>query len=504
MPEPPQPTSVADLVAAAAGRFGRRPALLEDRDGGRRLTWADLEAAVARAAGVLRARGVRPGDAVLVALPNSAAYAIAAWGVLRAGGVVVPANPAYTVRELTHLLADASVRAAVADPLLAGRVRKASLQAAAGGAAATVLEPADLAAAEAVAVAAGDATAPDDAAVICYTSGTTGRPKGAVLTHGNLLANLAAFGDLERLTLTSEDVVLGVLPFFHVFGLNVVLNAAARAGAAVVAIDRFSPSGSLETMRRHGVTVAYGAPPVFAAWAAAADAPVPSLRAAVSGADSLPVRTFAAFGDRYGLEIYEGYGLTETAPVLTSTAVSPRVRAGTVGHPVPSVEVRVIGPEGTPAPTGEVGEIAARGPNVFAGYHGQPEATAEVVDADGWFRTGDLGCLDADGYLTISGRLKDLVIVSGFNVYPREVEEVLLGHPDVAEAAVVGLPDARTGERVRALVVPTPGATAGPEDLLAHCRAELARYKVPREIELVEALPRTALGKLSRARLRGS
>jgi long-chain acyl-CoA synthetase len=503
------PGNVADLVARAAADHGQRPALTESA-GDSRLPWAEVEGAVARGAGVLRTHGIRSGDRVAVVLPNCPAFATAYWAVLRAGGVVVPINPAYTAPEIAHMVHDAGVRLIVADPRLcevaaaaADTAAAARPTGAAGAPPATVLD--------ANALRDGDpsggpipvAPAGDPRALICYTSGTTGRPKGAVLTHANLLTNLSAFGDLARLCLEAEDVLYGLLPFFHIFGLNVILNAAARAGAEVVTVERFSPAGSLAALVEHGVTVAYGAPPVFGAWCALSPPTggLPALRGAVSGADSLPVTTFEAFRDRYGLEILEGYGLTETSPVLTSTAGSPEVRPGTVGHPVAEVEIRVVQPSGADAPPGTTGEIVARGPSVFSGYHEQPQATEDAF-LDDWFRTGDLGALDGDGYLAIRGRLKDMLIVSGFNVYPREVEEALLTHPAVAEAAVIGVPDARTGEKVRAVVVARTGAAVTAEALTAHCRTRLARYKIPREIELVGSLPRTPLGKLARVQLR--
>jgi long-chain acyl-CoA synthetase len=490
--------NVADLVAAAADQHGGRTAVVEV-DGQQRATWTEVEAAVARGAGALRAAGVAPGDRVVLVLPNSIAFAVAFWAVLRAGAVVVPANPAYTPRELGHMLGDAGATAVVADPGLRERVAAA---AAALDPAPTVLVPAALADGGGRPISADGADDPEGRAVICYTSGTTGQPKGAVLTHGNLCANLAAFTDLPRLALHAEDVLYGVLPFFHVFGLNVVLDAAARVGAAVVAVERFSPAASLRALAEHRVTLAFGAPPVFSAWASLGppEGGLPALRAAISGSDALPVPTFEAFRQRFSLELLEGYGLTETAPVLTSTAVSPEVRAGTVGHPVPGVEVRVVDPAGRDTAVGEVGEITARGPNVFAGYHGREQETREVL-TDGWFRTGDLGCLDGEGYLTISGRLKDMLIVSGFNVYPREVEDVLVEHPDIAEAAVVGVPDPRTGQRVRAVVVARPGADLHVDEVIGHCRERLARYKLPRDVDVVPALPRTALGKLARSAL---
>ena len=473
--------NVADLVGTAAARHGERTAfrLLD----GPAVSWRDVDHQVTAFAERLRAMGAAPGERVAIVLPNGVDFAVAFWGALRAGAVVVPANPAYTARELDHILGDSGATFAVTP---AGLAR---------------LPAPDASDEQAAAL-------PPGTAVICYTSGTTGVPKGAVLTHANFLSNLDAFAGLPALRLTEDDVLLGLLPFFHIFGLNVILNAAALHGASVLVMDRFSPAGSLESLAEHGVTVAYGAPPVFAAWCAVAagrpdSAPkLPALRAAVSGADSLPERVWHAFAEQFGVPIQESYGLTETAPGLTSNAAAPEPRAGTVGMALPGVEVRVAGPDGAPLPAGQAGEILARGPNVFAGYHGRPEATAEVIDADGWFRTGDLGEWDTDGYLVIKGRLKDLVIVSGFNVYPREVEAVLLEHDGVGDVAVVGVPDARTGERVRAVVVPAAGADVGAEELMAHCRERLARYKLPREIVVTAQLPRRATGKVSRAALR--
>ena len=426
---------------------------------------------------------MRRGDRVAVIAPNGVGFAAAYWGALRAGATVVPVNPAYTPAEREHIVSDAQIAVAVVAD--SGEV------------------PAGVTAVPADAI--GDPVvapgAPSEFAVICYTSGTTGRPKGARLTHANLLDNLDAFANLPLLRLQPDDVLLGVLPFFHVFGLNVVLNAAAYHGCAVLAVERFHPASTAQEAARHGVTVAYGPPAVFAALNALPDIRLPRLRAAVSGADALPVGTWQRFADRFGLEILEGYGLTETAPVVASNAGAPAVRPGTVGLPLPGVDVSIRMPDGAAASTGEVGEILVRGPNVFAGYHGRPDETAAVL-RDGWFATGDLGALDDDGYLRITGRLKDMVIVNGFNVYPREVEEALLTHPDVAEVAVVGLPDERTGERVRAVVVARPGSAVDERALAAHARERLARYKLPREFVLIDHLPRLPTGKVARQSLK--
>lgn len=491
--------NVGDLVAEAAASSPARPAIIESRDG-RSVTWGALEDRVAATAAHLLAGGTRPGDVVAVVVPNSIAFAVAYWGALRAGATVVPVNPGYTPPEIGHLLGDSGATTALVGRSLVDGVDAAAHRI---GRPLRVEEVrADgLPGAERVRRA---PEVPEGLALLCYTSGTTGRPKGARLTHANLLANLASISDLPVLRLTPQDVLLGVLPFFHVFGLNVVLNAAARHGAAVLAIDRFTPHGSAKAAAEHGVTVAYGAPPVYGAWNAlpADQAPaLPRLRAAVSGADALPVATWTRFVERYGVEILEGYGLTETSPVLASNAASPAVRPGTVGHALPGVALRVVDGTSADLPAGEVGEILAEGDNVFDGYHALPDATAEVF-RDGWFHTGDLGSFDADGYLTIAGRLKHMLIVSGFNVYPREVEDALSEHPGVAEAVVVGVPDPRTGQRVRAVVVAQAGWDLEPEALLDHCRARLARYKLPREISVVDALPRLPTGKVARSTLR--
>lgn len=488
---------VDGLLAAASALWPDGPAIVEQ---GARITWGELERRVALAAGWLREQGLRAGDRVLVLAPNGITFACALYAALRAGGVVVPGNVAYTPRELAHLLDDAQVRLVIADPA-AGRLARAAVDAATGSSAVVMTSLGDGAG-----LAAGRSSMPPGDAVIAYTSGTTGRPKGARLTHANLLANLEAFGNLDRLRLEPGDVLLGILPFSHTFGLNVTLNAAVEAGACVLALERFSPGSAAEAIAATGVTVAYGAPGVYAALAALAErgpVPLPTLRAAVSGADSLPVGVWEAFADRYGLGIMEGYGLTETAPVVATNCASPATRPGTVGHPLPGVRVRIAADDGRDRPTGEEGEILVSGPNVFAGYHGQESATAEIL-RDGWLRTGDLGRRDADGYLSIVGRLGDVIIVSGFNVYPPEIEQVLSEHPAVAEAAVVGAPDARTGERVCAYVVLRPGASVDVETLTAHCRERLARFKLPRELHVVGDLPHTPLGKLRRAELRRS
>jgi long-chain acyl-CoA synthetase len=346
--------------------------------------------------------------------------------------------------------------------------------------------------------------APGDLAVLVFTAGTSGPPRAAMLTHANLLANIEQCARVEGRALRADDVVLGVLPLFHIFGLNVVLGQALHAGAAVVLQERFDPVESLEAIRRHRVTVVAGAPPMYVAWATMPGADrdaMRSVRLAISGAAKLPEEVAAAFTARFGVPVFEGYGLTEAGPVVT-TGVGDLPRPGSVGVPVPGVEVRLVDADGDDVEAGDPGEIWVRGPNVFAGYWQDPEATARVLTPDGWLRTGDVAVADADGWLYLVDRRKDLIIVSGFNVYPAEVEEVLRAHPRIAEAAVVGEPDPYSGEAVKAFVVPVAGTHLDEDEVIAHCASRLARYKCPTRVAFVEALPRNAVGKALRRALR--
>jgi long-chain acyl-CoA synthetase len=295
-----------------------------------------------------------------------------------------------------------------------------------------------------------------------------------------------------------------VLPLFHIFGLNAGLGVTLKEGATAVLMDRFDPVASLEAVERHGVTVLLGAPPMFPAWLHAAEArrfDLSGVRLAVSGAAPLPGAVLEAFRERLGITIWEGYGLTETAPAVTTNALGEAAKGDSIGLPLPGVEVRLVDENGAEVEDGDPGEIVIRGPNVFQGYWKRPEET-EAAFRDGWLRTGDIAYRDEDGYLFIVDRSKDLVIVSGFNVYPREVEEALASHPAVAECAVIGLPDERTGEAIRALVVRAEGTDVTEGDLLEHCRGRLARFKLPREIRFVESLPKHVTGKVLRRRLK--
>jgi len=346
---------------------------------------------------------------------------------------------------------------------------------------------------------------PNDVAVLAFTSGTAGAPRAAMLTHGSLTANVAQMlSGPDRLG--PDDVVLGVLPLFHVFGFGVTLDATLTVGACLVLVPRFDPTGTLALVTRAGVTILPGAPPMWVAWAGLPGvdpAAFASVRQALSGAAKLPEEVADAFEQRFGVVVREGYGLTEASPVVT-TSVGIAPRRGSVGKALDGVEVRLVDGDGSDVLDLDAGEIWVRGPNVFAGYWQDPEATARVLTADGWLRTGDIAVADDDGYLYIVDRAKDLIIVSGFNVYPAEVEQVLVEAPGVAEACVVGVPHPATGEAVRAYVVPTPdGADRVTEDaIVAWCRQRLARYKCPTSVLVVDELPKGVAGKVLRRVLR--
>jgi long-chain acyl-CoA synthetase len=342
---------------------------------------------------------------------------------------------------------------------------------------------------------------PDAVAILAFTSGTAGAPRAAMLTHGSLLANIQQMLDGPD-RLGPDDVVLGVLPLFHVFGFGVTLNLTMAVGASLVLVPRFDPVTTLELLSTTGVTVVPGAPPMWVAWAGLAEdrpAAFATVRYALSGADKLPDEVADGLERRFGVVVREGYGLTEASPVVT-TSVGIEPRRGSVGKALDGVEVRLVDGDGTDVLDADAGEIWVRGPNVFAGYWGDPEATARVLTPDGWLRTGDIAVTDDDGYLYIVDRAKDLIIVSGFNVYPGEVEQVITEAPGVAEACVIGVPHPTTGEAVRAYVVPTSdgGDGVNEEAVIAWCKQRLARYKCPASVLVVDGLPKGLTGKVLR------
>ncbi|MDQ3384389.1 MAG: AMP-binding protein, partial [Actinomycetota bacterium] len=344
---------------------------------------------------------------------------------------------------------------------------------------------------------------PGDLAVLVFTAGTAGSPKAAMLTHGNLLANIEQVQRGER-PFTTADVTLGVLPLFHIFGLNAALGVTLAAGASIVLAERFDPAGTLELIRSHRCTIVSGAPPMWVAWAsmpgATADA-FSSVRAAVSGASPLADETVLAVRARFGIDLHQGYGLTEASPVVTSSGVEG-APLGSVGRPLPGVEVRIIDADGLDVELGDQGELWVRGPNVFAGYWHDPEATASAITPDGWLRTGDVAVADGAASIWIVDRAKDLIIVSGFNVYPAEVEGVLLEHPGIEGVAIVGAPHPHAGEAVKAYVVAARGHHLEEEQVIDFCADHLARYKCPSTVTFVDEIPTGLGGKVLRRSLR--
>src|SRR4051812_7422861 len=477
-------SNLADHLAAAAHRRGDRPALKLDE---LELSYEALDAASACAAELLRSLGVRPGDRVGLMLPNVPQFAVAYYGILRAGGVVVPMNVLLKERETAFYLSDSGAKAVFAWH--------------------EVLEPAkagaDAAGAQPILVAPGElerwlgafatpdrfvaAREDDDTAVILYTSGTTGKPKGAELTHGNLRANTEAAVDL--LALTEEDMILGALPLFHSFGQTCGLNASVLAGACLTLIARFHPDRALAIIERDRVSVFQGVPTMYAAmldYGMRRAYSTASLKLCVSGGAALPVEVLKGFEAAFGCTVLEGYGLSETSPIASFNHPDRPRKPGSIGTPIAGVEFKLVD-----AVDG-VGEIAIRGHNVMKGYWG----TSNGVGAGGWFHTGDMARVDEDGYFFIVDRKKDMIMRGGYNVYPREIEEVLYEHPAVREAAVVGMPHDALGEEVGAAVALKAGAVTSPEAIKAFVKEQVAAYKYPRHIWIVDELPKGPTGKI--------
>ena len=490
--------NLSELVRAAAERSPDKAAFVS---GTTSTTWREVDAQVDAAAAALTGLGLQPGDRVALSLANTLDFPVAYFGVLRAGLVAVPLNPGYTAQELRWTLSDSGARAIVVSGAghdlvqpLADELPSLDHVLVAGGSWAELL-------AAAAGRSATTAGAGEDLAVLLYTSGTSGRPKGAMLPHRALVANLEQAARIEPPVTTADDVVLLVLPLFHVYGLNAALGSVARHGATGLLVERFDPVETLAELRRAGVTNVVGAPPMYVAWSMLPDVreAFASVRLALSGAAPLPAPVLRRVLDVTGHHVYEGYGLTEAAPVVTSTLMSETAKPGSIGRPVPGVEVRLLDEAGAPVEEGDPGELSVRGDNLFLGYW--PDAS-DGPDDEGWFATGDVAIVDEDGDLHLVDRRQDLVLVSGFNVYPREVEDVLLTHPEVAEAAVLGIPHPYTGEAVKALVVRTPGSRLTADDLITHAASSLARFKCPTAVEFVPELPRGATGKVRKGRLR--
>ena len=493
----------ANLGSILAGSAEAVPDRVVLRLGERALTYRELDRAARGVATALRERGIAPGDRVALLVPNVPEFSIAYFGILYAGASVVPLNVLLSAPEVTYHLQDSGAKLLFAHPFFDAPARAGAAGAGvpvvvAGGDAAGSLA----AMAQAKPVAALHPTQATDTAVILYTSGTTGKPKGAELTHSNLLLNCALV--VPRLIPGGpDDVALATLPMFHSFGQTCIQNAFIALGASFTLLPRFGPQEALDLMERDGVTVFAGVPTMYFALLHH-QSPRPArlkLRFCMSGGAPMPVEVMRAFEARFGVPILEGYGLSETSPVASFNLLSRPRTPGSIGWPVWGVEMAILDDDDREVEDGTPGEICIRGHNIMKGYLGRPEATAEALRG-GWFHSGDIGIRDADGSYRIVDRKKDMVIRGGFNVYPREVEEVLYAHPDVLEAAVIGVPHASHGEEVKAVIVTRPDSALTADELIAWCRERLAAYKYPRIVEFSDALPKGPTGKILKRELK--
>ncbi len=481
-----------------------RPDQVAVRLDARAISYRELDRSARGVATSLRERGLAPGDRVALLIPNVPEFTVAYFGALYAGCAVVPLNVLLSAPEVRYHLEDSGAKCLFAHPLFAAPARAGAEAAGVPVVAAEGSGPGTLSRLAAAAPApALHPTEPTDTAVILYTSGTTGKPKGAELTHSNLLLNCSVVLP-KLLPITPGDVALAALPLFHSFGQTCIQNAMLAAGASFTLLPRFGPKEAFEVMERDRVTLFAGVPTMYHALlhhpvARAHD--LSRLRWCLSGGAPMPVEVMKAFEAKHGVEILEGYGLSETSPVASFNAPGRPRNPGSIGYPVWGVELAILDERDGSLPDGEPGEIAIRGHNVMKGYLGRPDATQEALRG-GWFHSGDIGVRDADGSFRIVDRKKDMVIRGGFNVYPREVEEVLYAHPEILEAAVIGVPHASHGEEVKAIVVRRPGSTLGVEAVIAFSRERLAAYKYPRLVEFRDALPKGPTGKILKRELR--
>ncbi len=505
--------NVSEYLREAAIRDPDGVALVENRAERRQLTWKQFDQAADAVARGLSGRGLRAGHRVAVVMANHIDLPIAYYGILRGGMVAVPINPRSTTGEIDRMLSDSLSKVVLCDEAGVAAVREAVNHETSIIVDGVEPREGETAFDSFLADASGtDPAAPPDPealAVVLYTSGTSGKPRGAMLSHRALIANIEQVAALEPPAVTPDDVCLGLLPMFHIYGLNCVLGQAVKQGASVVLVDGFDPGGLLDQIKAEGVTNLPLAPPVVAAWAGRDDLrdKLAGVNLILSGASSLDAELADSFFSSSGKHIEQGYGLTETAPVIAVTMGGERAedggpRGGSVGRPLPGIDVRIVEASGDDASPGDPAEIWVRGDNLFNGYW--PDGV-DGPREDGWYPTGDVGYLDEAGDLTLVDRLRELVIVSGFNVYPFEVEDVISEISGVAQVAVVGLPDEETGEAVVAFVV-AESADADEQALLeaveAHCRTRLARFKQPRRVVVVNGLPHSATGKVAKGRLR--
>jgi len=486
-------SSLARILTESAQRRRDHPAL---KLGDAVTTYDELDAGSARVAGVLAAKGVAPGDRVGLMMPNVPDFGLAFYGALRAGAVVVPMNVQLKSREVEFYLGDSGAKVLfawheVGDAALEG-ARAAGADVIPAGSDGLERSLPDAAPRRDLAE-----RADDDTAVIIYTSGTTGTPKGAELTHGGLLKNCEIVAR-DQLELTEDDVVLGALPLFHLFGLSCSMNTTVHLGACLTMLPRFDAAEALRIIERDRVTVFQGVPTMYHALLNHPERErydTSSLRVCQSGGASLPVEVLRGFEAAFQCVLVEGYGLSETSPSASCNRPDRERKPGSVGPAVEGVEIRIVDDDDNEVARGEIGEVVIRGHNIMKGYWNRPDATAEVMRG-GWFHTGDIGKVDEDAYFYIVDRKKDMIIRGGYNVYPREIEEVLYEHPAVSEAAVVGVPDERLGEEVGAAIALRPNQSVEADEIRQFVRERVAAYKYPRRIWFVGELPKGPTGKI--------
>jgi malonyl-CoA/methylmalonyl-CoA synthetase len=471
------------------------------------VTYTQLEQTTRQTMAYLQAKGVQPGDRIALQLPKCLPFIYLHLAIMRLEAISLPLNPGYPAHELHYFLQDAEAKLFFAHEAARNDITPIlpdlpSLQEC------FFLENPSIFDFESLisSFPPADVPVPQDLDATClmiYTSGTTGRPKGAELTHGNLTANLNSLH--EAWGWRDEDILLHVLPIFHVHGLIVALHGALNAGATAVLLPTFDAEKTLQTLQDRKCTVFMAVPTIHRRLVGAeraSDYDLSHMRLLTSGSDRLPDDLFQAFQDTFGHTLLERYGMSETSMLISNPLHGER-RVGSVGLPLPGVEVRIVDPEtGDLLPDNEVGEVQVRGANVCKGYWRQPDKTAAAFTADGWLRTGDLGLREPDGYFTLKGRSKDLIISGGYNIYPPEVELVLADHPALQASAVIGCPDEEWGERVTAVIIPREDSEVTAADIIAYCKTHLVNYKVPRRVLFVDSFPRNALGKISKAQLR--
>jgi long-chain acyl-CoA synthetase len=486
--------NLARILTETAERNGDHTAFkLDDIE----LSYSMLDEGSARVAGLLKAKGLEPGDRVGLMMPNVPYFPAIYYGILRAGGIVVPMNVLLKGREVAFYLEDPGAKLLFA---WADFAEAAEAGAEKAGAEVILVKPGDfekLLAEHEPDRGMADKSA-GDTAVILYTSGTTGKPKGAELTHANLYRNSA--GVSQKLgEMSEDDVLLGALPLFHSFGQTCTMNSAVSVGATVTMLPRFDPDKALDIIARDTVTIFQGVPTMYNAMLhskSCDSADCSTLRLCMSGGAAMPAELMREFEEKFGCMILEGYGLSETSPVASFNHPDRERKPGSIGTPIEGVEMQVWDDDGNELRQGEVGEIVIRGHNIMKGYWNREEANKEAITADGWFRTGDMAKVDEDGYFFIVDRKKDLIIRGGYNVYPREIEEVLYAHPAIQEAAVVGVPHDELGEEVGAAVVLKEGESVEADELKSYVKEQVAAYKYPRRIWFVDELPKGPTGKI--------